>query len=312
MSGVIKSIGNIVKSVVKSPIFKAVLVAAAVYFTAGIAAGAMGSAFAASLPGISTAAEALGVTAGEFAAASGTIGEAAGVLTAAGDSVGAIGSTAEAAAEGAGIVGSGIGADVTTAPLDMSAGAESATPAGGDASSLGIESKPVELGSFGEPPSGAPNLQPVSAIDQELPAPGANPPPASPDVVPQATAQPAQGTPTTAAQSSGDIGSTEGSQTRWGGPLRDVVTQSPPSATSSFFDNVGQWWGKQTPVTQQIIGKGVFGAADAILKSGNNPTKEMAREFDINNANKARIGPRPGQYNGIINSQFSRPQPIGG
>jgi len=73
---VFKAVGSAVKKIVKSPIFKAVAIAAAVYFTGGLAMGAMGSTFAASLPGISGAAEALGITAGAFGEAA-TVGATA-------------------------------------------------------------------------------------------------------------------------------------------------------------------------------------------------------------------------------------------
>ena len=81
MSGILKKIGKVFKKIVKSKIFKAVLIAAAIYFTAGIAAGAMGSAFAASLPGISTAAGAIGL--GEVGAFGVLAADAMAVTTAA-------------------------------------------------------------------------------------------------------------------------------------------------------------------------------------------------------------------------------------
>jgi len=62
MSNVFKSIAKVFKKIVKSPIFKAVLISAAIYFTGGLAAGALGSTFAATLPGIAGAAEALGIS----------------------------------------------------------------------------------------------------------------------------------------------------------------------------------------------------------------------------------------------------------
>jgi hypothetical protein len=75
MSGVVKAVkkvfkavGTAIKKVVKSPIFKAILIAAAIYFTGGLALGAMGSTAAAALPGIATFAETVGVTAGAFGA----------------------------------------------------------------------------------------------------------------------------------------------------------------------------------------------------------------------------------------------------
>lgn len=78
MSGILKKVGKVFKKVVKSKIFKIAAIAAAVYFTGGIAAGAMGSSFAAGLPGIQSAASMLGVTSGAFGAAgAGAAAEAA-------------------------------------------------------------------------------------------------------------------------------------------------------------------------------------------------------------------------------------------
>lgn len=72
MSGFLKSIGKAFKKIVKSPIFKAVAIGAAIYFTGGLALGAMGGAV---LPGVGALASGLGITAGSFgAAAAGTVG----------------------------------------------------------------------------------------------------------------------------------------------------------------------------------------------------------------------------------------------
>lgn len=69
MSGFLKGVKKVFKKIVKSPIFKAVAIAAAVYFTAGIGAAAMGSTFAAGLPGIASVAGSLGITGGALGTA---------------------------------------------------------------------------------------------------------------------------------------------------------------------------------------------------------------------------------------------------
>lgn len=63
MSNILSGIGKIFKKIVQSPVFKVVAIAAAIYFTGGIAAASMGVSGAASLPGISTAMGFLGIEA---------------------------------------------------------------------------------------------------------------------------------------------------------------------------------------------------------------------------------------------------------
>lgn len=106
MSGILRKVGKVFKKIVSSRIFKVVAIAAAVYFTAGIAAGAMGSAFAVGLPGIQAAAGAIGMGSvgafGTAAAAASSVGLAA-VM---GSEAMITGSAALMGAEGAGITGS--------------------------------------------------------------------------------------------------------------------------------------------------------------------------------------------------------------
>ncbi len=74
MSGVLKSVGKVFSKVVKSKVFKIAAIAAAVYFTGGLAMAASGSAFAAGLPGIGAVGEGLGILGaggGELAATAG-------------------------------------------------------------------------------------------------------------------------------------------------------------------------------------------------------------------------------------------------
>lgn len=111
MSGFLKSVGKVFKKIVQSPIFKVVAIAAAVYFTGGLALTAMGgeaAAFAATLPGISSAAGALGI--GEIAgAAAANVGLTAAEIGATGDAIFATGAM-EAAGMGAEAAGMGAGA----------------------------------------------------------------------------------------------------------------------------------------------------------------------------------------------------------
>ena len=170
MSGILKSIGKIFKKIIKSPIFKAVLIAVAIYFTAGLALGAMGAAFATTLPGIAGAAEGLGITAGAFgsAAATGTaafeaagvaatsmeallpaaegsaaLAETAGATAARGEAAGVAGAAAGDAAA-TGIVGEGLAAgagDAATAAMGDAAGTAAGTAAG-DAAAAGAAAVP--------------------------------------------------------------------------------------------------------------------------------------------------------------------------
>ena len=118
MSGILNSIGKVFKKIIKSPIFKIVLIAVAVYFTAGLALGALGSAFAASLPGIAGAAEGLGITAGAFGAA-GAAGAGAGVAAAAAGSVLLDAGTGAAALD----AGATLGVGAASAGIEAAGGA---------------------------------------------------------------------------------------------------------------------------------------------------------------------------------------------
>lgn len=112
MSGIIKSVGKAFKKIVSSPIFKVVAIAVAVYFTAGLAAGAF------------AAVPAVGATAGTAAimgAEAMTVGSAA---LMGGEAVGAAVLGGAAAAEAAGGIGIGLEAGIGSA-------ATAATGAGG-------------------------------------------------------------------------------------------------------------------------------------------------------------------------------------
>ena len=135
MSGILKKIGKVFKKIVSSKIFKVVLIAAAVYFTAGVALAAGGSAFAASLPGITAAGQAVGL-AGTGAIAATTAAE---VASAAAVSAGVMTGSADLAATGlatAGIEGT----------IASTAAGSAATGALGDAALSALE---VEAGTSG-------------------------------------------------------------------------------------------------------------------------------------------------------------------
>ena len=66
MSGLVRSVKKVFKKVTKSKVVKGLLIAAAVYYTAGIAGGMMGSTDMANLPGIKGLADTLGINAGAF------------------------------------------------------------------------------------------------------------------------------------------------------------------------------------------------------------------------------------------------------
>ncbi len=97
MSGVLKSAAKVFKKVVTSKVFKIAAIAAAVYFTGGLAAAAAGSEFAAGLPMISSLGETLGMSGvGAIgSAAEGVAGAAAGI----GESVSGAAQTFGGAAE---------------------------------------------------------------------------------------------------------------------------------------------------------------------------------------------------------------------
>lgn len=129
MSGVVKGVkkvfkkvGSAAKKLWKNKIVRAIVIAAAIYFTGGLAAGAMGSTTAAAMPGITAAAKGLGITAGAFGTGAGTF--AAG-------STGLLMPAAEAAAE--------IGAATSAAEgATLLSGAEAAAPIAADAVAPGL------------------------------------------------------------------------------------------------------------------------------------------------------------------------------
>jgi hypothetical protein len=120
MSGILKKIGKVFKKVVSSKIFKVIAIAAAVYFTAGVALAAGGSAFAAGLPGITAAGQAVGLSGvGAIAATGAEVGAAAAATTGLAEA-GVLGGAAEGG--GGAIAGmSGVGG-VNTAAVTAGAG----------------------------------------------------------------------------------------------------------------------------------------------------------------------------------------------
>lgn len=129
MSGLLKSVGKVFKKVVKSKVFKIAMIAAAVYFTAGIGLAASGSAFAATLPGISGAAGLLGVDISAGLAAAG--GAAA---TAGGAALGAVADVTAGGAFGgaADAVGGAFAGGAGSAATAGGGIVESAMQAGGE------------------------------------------------------------------------------------------------------------------------------------------------------------------------------------
>jgi hypothetical protein len=131
MSGVLKSIGKVFKKVVTSKIFKIAAIAAAVYFTGGLAAAAMGSEFAMGLPMIGEAAGALGIGG---AGAAGAVTSAAGMASIEGSMMTGLAGAVEGGSPfiaGAGGVGSAAaGAGNAFAPTVMQAAGGAVTPSG--------------------------------------------------------------------------------------------------------------------------------------------------------------------------------------
>lgn len=125
MSGVFKAVGKIFKAVVSSPIFKVVLVAAAIYFTAGMAATVLGGTEAAALAGTAATAAGEGSLV-PLASETMFAGEAATAATAAGE-----GALLPAASETAGVVDAATGA---TADAVSSTAANAADWAPGEVS----------------------------------------------------------------------------------------------------------------------------------------------------------------------------------
>lgn len=336
MSNILKSIGNAIKKIVKSPIFKAVLIAVAIYFTAGLAAGAMGSVFAAGLPGIATAAEALGVTSGAFAAGAAGLAEAgvgAVAAGAAGDAFAAAAggeaatTFASAAGEAVGVGGAAADA-VGSAAADVGGAAGAVTdvaPAGGGI----VNSAPSALAdSLSAGTTATPDLAGI-ATDATGAATSANPAAASLDVA--STAAPAvspeadiaASTSNVAAPAATDIGTntvTSGTSSALpnAGSGIDSATDllAKKAAGPNMFDKFGSWWGGLSPASQNILGQAGLGAGKAVIgaigNNNNNAVAEQKREFDIKQANTHVNPGKPSPYNGIINSMFSRPNPVTG
>lgn len=190
MSGIFKSIGRALKKVWKSPIFKAIIIAAAIYFTAGVGLAAMGSTFAASLPGITAVGQAVGLAGvGAIAAEAAVIAPVvAGTAAIAGDIGGA-----EFAAS---VAGSAAAPTITTGASAASTAATTASTAWGgvkDVVMKGVvdlgkdllkstltddeKKKPKDVLPFdASPPAGSaikmPKLEPIAG---SKPAPGSAP-----------------------------------------------------------------------------------------------------------------------------------------
>lgn len=282
MSGVIKKLGKALKRVVKSKVFKIIVIAAAVYFTAGIAAGAMGSQFAASLPGITTAAEALGINAGAFApsavatletAASGLSSTVGGMGLEAGAGSAAA-ATGDAMAVSGGWVSAEGGAGYAGGMAAEAAGAtESALAASSQAGAEGIVNPMAE---YGGSPLGTETPQTLTAGQEKMLANssamegGGTVQSSGYDLAPQVEHQVAESTagqtaapssPTPGAPDYADFNYNYPGETRWGTPVADSTP-----AGESVWTKFSNWWGERSPTTQTILAQAGFGVAKGLYE----------------------------------------------
>lgn len=331
MSNPLKSIANVIKKVIQSPIFKAVLIATAIYFTAGLAAGAMGVTAAVGLPGIAAAAETFGITAGAFATG-------ATALTEAGVAVGALsGLNGIDALLGGSAMAEG-GLDMATI---AAGGAQAASAVGGladigesvsgsfgaDAASgalpnagMGVDAGSdlagiADSGLMGPPSNLAPQgIDPVTGMNPSSITPGGIEEPgginptnvATTDVTPTTTAQapaPASVTGQPTMQGIEDPGGINPTNTSTStqGPIQKAANAVVQGAKDTW-----SWFKALSPEAKQILGQAGFGLAQAAMP--NKAVNENSREFDaLMEQRKIRNQPTVGGYNGIVNSMFSKP-----
>ncbi len=300
MSGFLKSVAKVFKSIVKSPIFKAVAIAAAIYFTGGLALTAIGgeaAAFASALPGISSAAEALGIGAVVDAAGAAT-GTAAWVSGEALVDAG-IGGELIGAAEAAGEVAGGFTGpegliDAAANPDYFSMGATSGQTA--------IDAAPTDaLANTAESVSGGINTGEVSG---------------APNVGLQ-TSSPVTGAPD----------STYGMLDRGlgvsgGGTLSPQELASLGAHDPTTMQSIKAWYGKLDPLEKKILGEGISqlgkGALSQLSQKSqqeyadavrNQQRADVARKGQVPNITSAfsyTKGP------GLINSVTQGPIKVGG
>ena len=298
MSGAIKAIGKVFKAIVKSPIFKVIAIAAAVYFTGGLALGAMGSAFAASLPGIAGAADLVGLgttgafatvgldattaalAAGDLATGAATYGE--GALS--GTSVMAdLGSTADA---GAGAAATDIAAPVADASAGAATGDTAAIDAANSAPALDSSGAPLQTGTTdlaanspvtdpSAPTPGTPNVDPNAGMNANAGTPNAPSAPGSPTAP---TATPSNPTTAPAATTQPAPGSTPGGDK--------------PGTMQAVSD-----WIKTNPGMAMILGQSVasLGSSAVNAISTNATQSQQQAQYNQNRADAIARGTVPNE-----------------
>ncbi len=285
MSGVLKTVGKVFKKIVQSPIFKIVAIAAAVYFTGGLAAGAMGSTFAASLPGIAGLAGDVGLgTTGAFASVgvdaasvatsigtgafdAGMTGIGSGAIT---DASAVAGATADAVAPVTlDTAGSDAGASLDAATGSNAAGA--AAPAL-DASGAPLDTSGSDAGSSLDNATGS-NGAPSSsdagnALDNST-APGSSAPGAS---APGSTAP--GGSPSTTTTGPANVSSNYGPNGQGIGPPENTDG-------TSAIKNVTDWV-KANPTMAQILGKAASTAGSSVVNaiSANAQMNQQQQQYE--------------------------------
>lgn len=290
MSNALKSIGKTFKKIVKSKVFKIVLIAAAIYFTAGIAAGAMGVAGAASMPGIGTAMSTLGIAEGSWAAAMGLSSAASTAIPAAG----------WVSAEGGAAFAGGLAADAAVGSAAAAgAGATAAAEAAGAAfveSSTGLMVPAAEAAGAGAAEAvSATGLVDAASLGETFAAAGetastigeaASTMAEAPQSVPEGywnmradAGNVASDVGSSAREASwgdfgsgGDVASSniegpldysygEAGQTRWGTSVGDSTPAQP-----SLFDKMSSFYEKLTPGAKKILGEGLMRGGTELAK----------------------------------------------
>lgn len=280
MSGVVKGvkkvfkkIGQAVKKIVKSPIFKAIVIAAAIYFTGGLAAGAMGSTTAAALPGISTAAEMLGIEAGAFAtsaAESAFVVSETGLMVPAAEAVAEGGTAAASSIEAAGgatqLAGEGM---VPGAETGFIEGAGNVTAdAAGNIAKVAEAGAPPESYWTQQASAATPDVAPGEIpYSSELPAPAEAP-------VPEPAPTPSTGP--QAADWAQNRGLLQGANPALEQPWNSATMGTMPNTSSATQMLTGgitgegsgwlpKWFTELHPLAQQAVLQGAGGAAKGAL-----------------------------------------------
>ena len=314
MSGIVKSVGKVFRKIVQSPIFKVVAIAAAVYFTGGLAAGAFGT-MAAGAEGAALASSAVLEAGAAGAVEAGVEGamisaETAGSLAAAASgtvsSAGAIASDALAS----GVTGSvqagleGATAGATGITGDVAGAAANVADAGVNAASNVLEGGYPESGvvqsGLGTPGS---NAADAASVANASPNPG--------NIGDQVLGSNGQAASDQVANST--VGGGPGSQS-WVDNATDAFKRNYYSLSEGAQKVIGE----DGFFTKKMIGQGLFDAGKAVVGgiAQQEQLKQQQAQFNTLRSDQQRRGYVPnftGVYRtpGVIASALSAPPPKG-